>query len=191
MKKLIENTYDHKEIIRSNGGVWNPQEKSWYVPTEKHEELQEKIYPNFRKIQAEAKIPKKCGQKTGCLEGQYTAMEFAIAEIVAEETKRDFFVVVAESRKMSFNELEKWISSFDLPILSELQSVIKILDSYVSDHYRDFQASRWENDVGDYENRGDVFDRVIKKFDHFCDKEILKQTQRAAYKRKIAKMENQ
>jgi hypothetical protein len=37
---LTGNTYEHKEKIKSCGGVWDKEKKQWSVPADKQKELQ-------------------------------------------------------------------------------------------------------------------------------------------------------
>lgn len=39
MKKVYGNTFPIKDKIRERGGKWNAQEKSWYVPDDRLEEI--------------------------------------------------------------------------------------------------------------------------------------------------------
>jgi len=187
MKKLLGSTYDHKDAIRAQGGQWNAKEKAWYVSAEKYEELQEEIYPNFRKIQAEARIPKPCGEKTKALVSQYEAMDFAILEMVSQETQQDFILVYDDWSKIETADKKNYLRGFESPILSEVAEKLSILSAYVFDYSRDFEASGWSSPVGAYENEGEIFDTVTKKFEHFCDKEILRRTWFSVSRSKIEK----
>lgn len=43
MKRLLGNTYNYRLKIKAEGGVWNQDEKAWFVPDEKYDQLQKMV----------------------------------------------------------------------------------------------------------------------------------------------------
>jgi hypothetical protein len=43
MKKLIGDTYNFREQIKSSGGKWDSTQKCWFVPDDKYDALQKLV----------------------------------------------------------------------------------------------------------------------------------------------------